>query len=422
MLFLDLTIHLIMARSPPHTPQLVLLHRSLVEIESITGNEFAVGNFLAEYLSKRGFGTQLFPLSPTNSTKAGQTRYNILAWPGANISAVKVLASSHIDTVPPFIPYSISDEVPLSESVISGRGSVDAKASVAAQVIAVEQLLLAGKLKADDIALLYVAGEETTGDGMRSFSLVFEIMDPKPKIEAAMFGEPTENKLACGHKGFVRCTVTARGKSGHSGYPWLGKSANDLMVRALSRLRETDLGSSSLFGNTTINIGVLYGGVAANIIPESALAELAIRVAIGPQATGAEVVVEKLRTVLESIDSEAIATECVNGYGVIECDCNVNGTAFIFAILNGRSLNVDVLITDHRTPLGFETGIMNYGTDIPNFKLNAKKYLYGPGIILVAHSDHEAIKLAELEESVEGYKKLILHALANPSHVIELDL
>ena len=108
---------------------------------------------------------------------------------------------------------------------------------------------------------------------------------------------------------------------------------------------------------------------------------------------------------------------------VIECDCNVNGTASIFcSILNGRSLNVDLINTDHRTPLGFKTEIMNYGTDIPNFKLNAKKYLHGPGIILVAYLDHKAIKLAELEEFVEGYKKLILYALANPSHITELDL
>ncbi|KAJ2896637.1 hypothetical protein MKZ38_005396 [Zalerion maritima] len=370
--------------APSYRGSLVSLHRSLVEIESLTGNEYTVGNFLAEYLSNRGYQTQLNSLPPTDKTKPGETRSDLLAWRGSDFSHSKVVVTSHIDTVPPYIPYGISDEIPTSETVITGRGSVDAKASVAAQIIAVEELMAAGSLDTDDVALLYVVGEESTGDGMRAFSDMLGNMDPEPQIQAAIFGEPTENKLACGHKGHVGCVVTAKGKAGHSGYPWLGKSANEIMIKALAKLFGTDLGSSPLFGHTTVNVGIMDGGVASNVIPESALADLTIRVAIGPQESGADTVVERLRMVLKSIDSEAFDTQCFNGYGVIECECNVEG---------------------------FETEIMNYGTDIPNFKANAKRYLYGPGTILVAHSDHEAIKLADLEESVEGYKKLVMHAL-----------
>ena len=54
---------------------------------------------------------------------------------------------------------------------------------------------------------------------------------------------------------------------------------------------------------------------------------------------------------------------------------------------------------------------MNYGTDIPSLKGEHKRYLYGPGTILVAHSDHEHLKVSDLEEAVEGYKSLILASL-----------
>lgn len=60
---------------------------------------------------------------------------------------------------------------------------------------------------------------------------------------------------------------------------------------------------------------------------------------------------------------------------------------------------------------GFDTIIANYGTDIPHFKGDHQRYLYGPGTILVAHGDDEALTVADLEDAVEGNKKLILHGL-----------
>ena len=61
---------------------------------------------------------------------------------------------------------------------------------------------------------------------------------------------------------------------------------------------------------------------------------------------------------------------------------------------------------------GFETVIAKYGTDVPNLKGDHVKYLYGPGTILVAHGDDEALRVRDLEEAVEGYKKIIVHALS----------
>lgn len=320
--------------APSYRNELVSLHKSLVEISSVTYTENAVGNFLVEYLTSHGFVAELEFLPPDNSTDGlgdGKPRCNVLAWPGPkHHPRPKVLVSSHIDTVPPHIPYSRSDGDGSGaglngETLIAGRGSVDAKASVAAQIIAVKELIRSKEIDPANIMLLYVVGEERSGDGMRYFSDTLSNLTPPPKFEAAIFGEPTEGKLACGHKGFFACTITAHGKAGHSGYPWLGKSATELLMRGVVRVLDTELGSSERFGETTVNVGVIEGGVALNVIPEKAVAKIAGRVAIGPEENGGEIVVGRVLDVLRGVDADAFKTECVNGYGVVECACDVPG-------------------------------------------------------------------------------------------------
>jgi acetylornithine deacetylase len=237
-----------------------------------------------------------------------------------------VLVTSHIDVVPPYIPYHISDtpSYVTSSTAIRGRGSVDAKASVAAQITAVEELLNAEEIDWRDVMLLFVVGEEVNGDGMRHFSSAIQQLHPPLEFDAVIFGEPTQNKLACGHKGHMTCSINARGKAGHSGYPWLGKSATAMLVNALDKILETNLGSSDRFGNTTVNIGILEGGVAANVIPEKASAQLAIRVATGTQSTGSGAVKKKVEEILAEVDPD-LSMECDDGYGVVECDCEVDG-------------------------------------------------------------------------------------------------
>lgn len=322
--------------APSYREALVSLHKSLVSTPSVTGTENEVGTFLVDWLTARGFHAQLEFVPPETVASTGleareatgRPRFNVLAWAGKSRSPKpKVLVSSHIDTVPPFIPYSISPSSSVlgPDTLISGRGSVDAKAAVAAQVIALIDLLEKDKVDEDDVLLLFVVGEETSGDGMRYFSSTLADLDPPPKFKAAIFGEPTEGKLACGHKGFLGCYVTAHGKAGHSGYPWLGKSATEMLMRALVKVLDTDLGSSERFGNTTVNVGRIEGGVAGNVIPEFAEATLAVRVAVAPQETGAEVVEKRLVETVASVDAD-VEVQCrSNRYGAIDCDCEVDG-------------------------------------------------------------------------------------------------
>ncbi|KOS21137.1 Peptidase M20 domain-containing protein [Escovopsis weberi] len=379
--------------APPYRAELLKLLQSLVSIPSAEETENRIGLFLADYLRGEGYGVELQPVPAQDEHPDVAPRYNVLAWRGERRPARKVLVTSHIDVVPPQIPWHMPDgEVVTRATVISGRGTADAKGSVAAMILAAKQLRESGALggggnggeEDDDVMLLFVVGEETRGDGMAAFSASLDALSPRPQFGSVIFGEPTENKLACGHKGGLFCSLWAAGKAGHSGYPELGKSANELMVRAWAKILDADLGSSELFGNTTINIGRFDGGVAANVIPASAFVGFATRVASGSEKEGHIEVRRKIEAILDEVDREAFTLECGHGYGPYMCDCDVEG---------------------------FGTIVANYGTDIPNLGGNHTRYLYGPGSILVAHGDGEQVTVGDLETAVEDFQKLILHAL-----------
>lgn len=321
-------------KAPSYRTDLLALHKSLVSIPSTSGQEHEAGDFLVDYFISKGWNYQLQPVPPRNNTPDDKPRFNVLAWPPVSSSATahntqpepKVLVTSHFDCVPPHIPYSISEGAVTSDTLISGRCSVDAKGSVAAQLTAVHSLLGSGALAPEDVMVLYVVGEEVSGDGMRTFNAANgTALQNKHRLRAGIFGEPTELKLACGHKGGMRCDVKARGKAGHSGYPELGKSANAVLMRGVLGIVDAELGTSERYGNTTVNIGMMEGGVALNVIPAHASASLMVRVALEPQATGHELVRERMRDILKAVDDEALSLDCPGGAGVTPCDCEVDG-------------------------------------------------------------------------------------------------
>ena len=259
---------------------------------------------------------------------------------------------------------------------------MDAKGSVAAQIIAL--LSLQEELPPSAVSLLFVVGEETGGDGMRYFSA-----NAPHSYDAVIFGEPTEGKLVCGHKGMLSFTIKVQGKAAHSGYPWLGVSANDVLAEALEKMLKLrqHLPWSEKYGNTTMNIGRVEGGVAANVVAEAAKAQFAVRLAAGTPTVVKGMIVSALQGVKARVEELGGSLEIEwgsEGYPPVDINCDVKG---------------------------FDKITVNYGTDIPNLKGTHKKYLYGPGSIFVAHSDHEALKFEELERAVVDYKKLILVTL-----------
>lgn len=303
------------------------------------------------------------------------------------------------DEVPPFLPYKYNHND--GNATIFGRGSVDAKGSVAAQVIAINRLISASKISADDVAVLYVVGEEVDGAGMRKAN------DLKLEPKSVIFGEPTEGKLVSGHKGITLVELNAKGKAGHSGYPWLGRSANEVLVSALTAIVHLGdkLPQSDKYGTTTFNLGKLEGGVAANVIAQNATARIAVRIAEGSPELIQQEIKKAVHHAVRGFLEDHLQPEDVidvsfgsQAYGPIDIDADVPG---------------------------FDVMTVNYGTDVPMLKKTSedqKRYLYGPGTIFVAHGDHEELTEKELFDSVDGYEKIVLYALGKKQETTKQDL
>jgi acetylornithine deacetylase len=325
------------------------LTRQLVDIESISGNEAAVGEFLFTTLRDLGFDARKLPVT--------DTRFNVYAAvPG--VEKPVVVFSTHIDTVPPFIPSSEDADK------IYGRGACDTKGIIAAMVSA------ALRLKGEEapIAMLFVVGEERDSLGARTAN------EHPVGAKFLINGEPTENKVAIASKGALRVEITARGRMAHSAYPQLGESAIDKLLDALERVRKLPLPSDPEIGPTTVNIGVIEGGRAPNVISDFAKAQLLYR-SVGP--------VEELKKQIEAAAGDAVETKMV----------------------------LDLPFIKLRTFEGLPTFVASYTTDIPALSNWGVPILFGPGSIHVAHTDGEHIEKKQLMEAIEIYyemgKKLV---------------
>ncbi|ORX99453.1 Zn-dependent exopeptidase [Basidiobolus meristosporus CBS 931.73] len=337
------------------------LHKQLVEIESISGNEAKVGEFLASYLQSHGWTIERQEVEGING---GPARFNIFAHTGNKNP--KVILNSHLDTVPPYVPYRVEGDK------IFGRGTNDAKGSIASQVIALAELQKESPDVAKEVGLLYVVSEE---NGFLGITKANELpLTP----EAFIIGEPTENKLALGHKGALKFYVISEGIAAHSGYPELGRSAITQLVNVASTLNSIVFPDSHpVLGVDTLNIGLIQGGIAANVVPASANLTVAVRI-----ATNATKVWETIKSIVGN--PQGITLELGGAKDGILLD------------------SVD----------GFETMVAKYGTDYLCYNGKAKKkYLIGPGSILVAHTPNEYILKEDLTKAVGLYKKLVTQVL-----------
>ncbi|KAK6460464.1 hypothetical protein DFJ63DRAFT_315750 [Scheffersomyces coipomensis] len=341
---------------------LLELHKSLIEIESISNAETNVALYLKKYLENTGLTVELQEIHDEY-----EKRYNVYAYLGKTRNT-KVLLTSHIDTVPPYLTYNIDG------TKIYGRGSCDAKGSVATQIITFLSLVDRGLLKEGDVSLLFVVGEEVSGVGMKLAE------DLHASWDIGIFGEPTELKLGRGHKGIIVFKLIANGKASHSGYPELGVSASEILVPVLNSLLNLKLPTNDLLGPSTLNIGEFSGGVAANVIPANAEALVSIRV-----ATDADEVLQSVKDLIKDVPNLEFELHQKTSPQYLDFDID-----------------------------DFETIALAYGTDIPNLTVELKKrYLFGPGSIHVAHSDHEFIENSDLIQAVKDYERIIKYALTN---------
>jgi acetylornithine deacetylase len=321
----------------------------LTAIESTSGNEGAVIAFVDRFLAGRGWRTTLVPVT--------EGRHDVFATAS---DAPVVTLSTHLDTVPPYIPPG------RTETRLTGRGACDAKGIAAAMICAAERLRDANV----PVAMLFVVGEETCHDGAHASNEALR-RGALPRTNRALInGEPTDSTLALGTKGAVRMTLRTAGRAAHSAYPHLGQSATRDLVRLLYELDSLTLPRDELLGETTINIGHLSGGIADNVVAPSAEARLMARL-VGP-------VDDVVKAVRDWVGDRA-------------------------------AVDVGISIPAMRlgTLPGVETSVAAFATDIPALPDWGTPYLFGPGSIHVAHTDHEYIEIAELRAAVDRYEQIV---------------
>jgi len=319
----------------------VALTRQLVDTESITGNEGPVGEVLHRELCRLGYQATKMPVEGA--------RCNVFAT-SPEQPRPAIVFSTHMDTVPPFIPSSED------ATRIYGRGACDAKGIIAAQIAAAERLRAEGIY----VGLLFLVGEERDSLGAKVAN------QQSPGCRFLVNGEPTENKIAVASKGSLRATVTAHGRMAHSAYPKLGESAIDKLLEALRRLRAMNLPTEEGVGPCTLNIGMIEGGRAPNVIPDLARAQLLYRL-VGPA--------QQLRQEI----AQAVA-------GLAEVE-----------------FTLEIPFVRLRTLDGLPTMVAAFTTDIPALSNWGEPLLVGPGSIHVAHTEGEYVEKGVLSEAVELY-------------------
>ena len=328
----------------------VSVTRGLVDIDSTTGREGDCVGWMASLLRDEGY----------------QVVEQVVDGPRRNIYAsrgtAEVVFSTHLDCVPPFFASRQDGDL------LFGRGSCDAKGIAASQVAAVETLRRQG---ISNVGLLFVVGEERGSDGAKKAQAL------APGSKFLINGEPTDNRLGIGTRGALRYNLRAKGRAAHSSFPELGESAIEKLIDALVLLRKMDFPEDSVLGRTHYTVGLMSGGVAPNVIPAEAEAEVMFRT-VGD--------VPGLRALMTQLTTLVTLEEIL-----------------------------DVPPVKMPTVPGFETATFPYTTDIPFLSAWGTPLLYGPGSIHVAHTDNEHVNTSDLLRAVSDYATLAKWALRSAS-------
>ena len=335
----------------------IRLTEQLCAIESTTYFEGRVGDFLAEFLGGRGWDVEKTPVPQPEESSGKGPRWNVYA--GTAGQKPDLVFSTHMDTVPPYIPFREDAEF------IYGRGVCDAKGIIATQVAAAEALRAVGFR----IGLLFVSGEERDSAGAK-------VANENAKGSRFLInGEPTDNRLALASKGTLRAVLRASGKMAHSAYPELGDSAVHKLVEVLGRLLKLELPVTEDVGPSTLNIGQVHGGHAPNVIADKAEAQVLVRL-VG--------------------DSEPVRKALMEAAGdLAEVD-----------------FTLEIPFVRLKAVEGLPTMVAKFTTDIPQLSNWGEPLLLGPGSIHVAHTPHERVAKRELLEAVELYIRVAKQLLA----------
>ena len=320
-----------------------------LRIDSTSGREAAYLVSIQAYFEARGWTCERQTVT--------EDRWNLYIHRG---QGTRLLYSTHVDTVPPFLDVDVRDET------VFARGACDTKGGVVAMAEAGQRLLDQGH---EDFGYLFVVGEEVDHIGAKY------TRDWGLKCERIILCEPTLNQVARAQKGMVRFDLTASGIAGHSAYPERGESAVEKLLDVLQWLRTTEWPTDDILGPTTTNIGIIEGGVAANVFAPSARAEVLIRAVSAVEPT-----------------IQAIQKKCDEAGVTLDVNAS-NDPVF------------------YDPPEGVETCVASFNTDATYLVEIAPVWLVGPGDIQVAHSVNEHITFQSFNDGIDLYERLGLVAL-----------
>ena len=370
----------------------------MLQIDSTSGREREFADFLAERLQTPACRVERFdvPSMAGDAPEGVGCPQNLLfSW-----GEPRILFCTHLDTVPPYIPPTVSRHCEVKPSrhceepegrrgnlpsTISGRGTCDAKGQIFAMFEACLELERRGY---DGFGLLLLAGEETGSFGAKAFR------DAHPGAEWVVVGEPTDNYMASAAKGTKSFEVTFTGEAFHSGYPQYGRSAILMFNDFVNALRSIGFPQCEILGDTTWNIGKLSSDNPQNILSD----KLTCRVYFRTTFESDEMVCNIMKNMAGPDARLRFGRPKVqDGSDIVAKEVAPWQKAMSVVAFGGDSP------TKFEVLEGFPSKPVAFGSDAPQLTNCPRKILCGPGSILVAHRDDEHIALADLEKAVQNY-------------------
>ena len=375
-----------------------LLLKDMLEIDSTSGRERNLSDFLAERLLTGHNKVERFDVESMAEDVpegCGLPQNLLFSW-----GAPRVVFCTHLDTVPPYIPPTFSNVEDIQCTSVMGRGTCDAKGQIFAMWEACKALEEKGYT---DFGLLLLAGEETGSFGAKAFDSVMSngahaiSSEVEPSDLWVVVGEPTDNCMATAAKGTKSFEVTFTGKAFHSGYPEFGESAVMYFNDFMNALRSIRFPYDEILGETTFNVGKLVSDNPQNILSPS----LTCRVYFRTTFESDEMVCNVMKNMAGPDARLRFGRPKVqDGSDIVAKDVAPWQAAMSVKAFGGDSP------TRYETFEGFETKPVSFGSDAPQLKCFPHKILCGPGSILVAHRPDEHVLLSDIETAISNYIKI----------------
>ena len=371
----------------------IRLYTKMLEIDSTSGRERGLADFLAESMmtdrnTLRRFDVESMRADTPEGCEVPQNLF--FSW-----GTPKVIFCSHLDTVPPYIAPHIDG------SMATGRGTCDAKGQIFAMWEACKAMEDMGMT---DFGLLLLAGEETGSFGAKAFNSVISTPSSVISSEAeispdawVIVGEPTDNCMATAEKGTKSYDVTFSGKSCHSGYPELGASAIMYFNDFVNALRSIVFPVDEVLGETTWNIGDLVSANPQNILSDRLTCRIYFRTTFESD--------EMVRNIMKNIAGPdarlRFGRPAVQDGSDIVAKSVAPWQEAMSVNLRGGDAPTRFEVLD-----GFPVKAVAFGSDAPVLKCFRHRILCGPGSIHVAHRPDEHINIEDIETAVRNYIKM----------------